>query len=105
MHYEQFNVKYKGLNRGYINYRVMSFSDLELSLLFELRFCLKLFFVRCSLKGPLLSLLNFIGMSCDQVSMETKRVILARFVDFDVTATNVLPWQPDVRFSEKFSFC
>ena len=36
--------------------------------------------------------------------METKRVILARSVDFDVTPTNVLPWQPDVRFSEKFSF-
>ena len=44
-------------------------------------------------------------LSCDQVSMETKRVILARFVDFDVTPTNVLPWQQDVRFSEKFSFC
>ena len=28
--------------------------------------------------------------------METKRVILARFVDFDVTPTNVLPWQPDM---------
>ena len=37
--------------------------------------------------------------------METKRVILARFVDFDVTLTNMLPWQLDVRFSEKFSFC
>ena len=44
-------------------------------------------------------------LSCDQVSMETKRVILARFVDFDVTPTNVLPWQQDVRFSEKFYFC
>ena len=44
-------------------------------------------------------------LSWDQVSMETKRVILARFVDFDVTPTNLLPWQPDVRFSEKFSFC
>ena len=32
--------------------------------------------------------------------METKRVILARFVDFDVTPTNDLPWQPDVRFSQ-----
>ena len=31
-------------------------------------------------------------------------MILARFVDFDVTPTNVLPWQPDVRFSEKCSF-
>ena len=30
--------------------------------------------------------------------METKRIILARFVDFDVTQTNALPWQPDVRF-------
>ena len=28
--------------------------------------------------------------------METKRVILARFVDLDVTPTKVLPWQPDV---------
>ena len=37
--------------------------------------------------------------------METKSLILARFVDFDVTPTNVLPWQPDVRFSEKISFC
>ena len=36
--------------------------------------------------------------------METKRVIVARFVDFDVTPTNVLPWQPDVRFSEKILF-
>ena len=36
--------------------------------------------------------------------METKRVILARFVDFDVTSTNVLPWQQDVRFSQKFFF-
>ena len=34
--------------------------------------------------------------------METKRVILARFVDFDITQTNVLSWQPDVRFSPKF---
>ena len=33
--------------------------------------------------------------------METKRVILARFVDFDVTPTNMLPWQPDVKFSQK----
>ena len=31
--------------------------------------------------------------------METKRVILTRFVDFDVTPTNALPWQQDVRFS------
>ena len=30
--------------------------------------------------------------------METKRVILARFVDFDVTPTYALPWQPYVRF-------
>ena len=36
--------------------------------------------------------------------METKRVNLARFVDFDVTLTNVLPWQPDVRFPPKFFF-
>ena len=36
--------------------------------------------------------------------METKRVNLARFVDFDVTPTNVLPWQLDVRFSPKFIF-
>ena len=28
-------------------------------------------------------------MSCDQVSMETKRVILTRFVDFDITLRNV----------------
>ena len=37
--------------------------------------------------------------------METMRVILARFVDFDVTLTNGLPWQPLVRFSKKISFC
>ena len=36
--------------------------------------------------------------------METKRVNLARFVDFDITPTNVLPWQPDVRFPPKFFF-
>ena len=36
--------------------------------------------------------------------METKRVILERFVDFEVTPTNVLPWQLDVKFSEKFFF-
>ena len=37
--------------------------------------------------------------------METKRVILAIFVNLDVTPTNALPWQPCVRFSKKFSFC
>ena len=37
--------------------------------------------------------------------METKRVILARFLDFDVTPTYVLPWQRDVRFSPKLFFC
>ena len=31
VYYEQFCVKYNGLKRGYINYRFMSFSDLELS--------------------------------------------------------------------------
>ena len=36
--------------------------------------------------------------------MDTKGMILARFVDFDVTPTNVLPWQPDVRFSENSLF-
>ena len=40
-------------------------------------------------------------LSCGQVSMETKRMVLTRFVDFDVIPTNVLPWQPDVRFSPK----
>ena len=30
-------------------------------------------------------------LSCNQVSMETKRVILARLADFDVTAANMLP--------------
>ena len=36
--------------------------------------------------------------------METKRVILARFVDFDVTPTNVLPsdFQKKSLFDEKF---
>ena len=28
--------------------------------------------------------------------METKRVTLAGFGDFDITPTNVLPWQPYV---------
>ena len=48
MSYEQFYVKYKGLNRGYISYPFMSFSDLELSFWFEIRyfkavFCKELF--------------------------------------------------------------
>ena len=43
-------------------------------------------------------------LSCNQISMETKGVILARFVDFDDTLTNVLPWQPDVRLSKKICF-
>ena len=38
VHYEQFYVKYKGSNRGYINYDFQSFSDLELSFWFELRY-------------------------------------------------------------------
>ena len=38
------------------------------------------------------------------LSMETKSVVLARFVDFDVIPTNALPWQPNVRFSQKFFF-
>ena len=37
--------------------------------------------------------------------METKRLILARFVNCDVTPTNMLPWQPRVRFFKKISFC
>ena len=37
-HYEQFYVKYNGLKRGYINYSFMSFSDLELSFWFKLRY-------------------------------------------------------------------
>ena len=36
--------------------------------------------------------------------METKRGILARFVDFDITPTNVLPWQPDVRYQKSYLF-
>ena len=36
--------------------------------------------------------------------MATKKVIFARFVDFDVMPTNSLPWQPDVRFSKKNIF-
>ena len=38
MHYEQYYVKYKGLNRRYINYGFISFLDLELSFRFELRY-------------------------------------------------------------------
>ena len=39
--------------------------------------------------------------------METKRLISARFVDFDITGTLTiaLPWQLDVRFSKKCSSC
>ena len=37
--------------------------------------------------------------------MGTKRVILARFVDFDVTPRNALPRQPHVRFLKNISFC
>ena len=36
--------------------------------------------------------------------METKRLILARFVDFDVTPTNLFPWQPDIIFKKKTFF-
>ena len=84
MHYEKFYVKYKGVKRGYINYRFMKFSDLELSFWFKLRY--------------------FKAVFCDKVSMEAKRVILARFVDFDVAPTNVLPWQPHVRLKKKSLF-
>ena len=38
------------------------------------------------------------------VSIETKRGILARFVDFYVTPTNGLPWQQHVRFEKKSLF-
>ena len=31
-------------------------------------------------------------------------MILARYVDFDVTPTSVLPWLPDIQFSLKFNF-
>ena len=37
MHYEQFYVNYKGLNRGFIIYCFIRFSYLELSFWFELR--------------------------------------------------------------------
>ena len=61
-------------------------------------------FVRCSLNVPLLGLSNFIRIVTDQVSMETMRMILARFIEFDVGPTNALPWQPDVRFQKKSQF-
>ena len=61
VHYEQFYVKYKWLNRGYINYHFMSFSDLELSFWFELRY-LKAVFCKFFCKVPFLSSLNFIGI-------------------------------------------
>ena len=61
VHYEQFYVKYKGLKRGYINYCFISFSDLEVSFWFKLRY-FKAVFVRCRLKVPLLSFLNYIGI-------------------------------------------
>ena len=41
-----------------------------------------LFFVGYSSKVTLLIWLNFIGIWCDKVSMETKRMTLAGFVDF-----------------------
>ena len=44
-------------------------------------------------------------LSYDQVSMETKRVILARIVDFYVNPTNALPWQSNVTFKKKISVC
>ena len=58
-----------------------NFSDLELSFWFELRY-FKAGFCKMYLKLEvlLLSLINCIGIV--QVSMETERVILARFVDF-----------------------
>ena len=36
--------------------------------------------------------------------METKKVILARFVDFDITPANMLLWQSDVRFPINYVF-
>ena len=47
-------------------------------------------------------------LSCDQVSMETKRVILARFVDFDITqqmcncGNRMSDFQKNSLFVEKF---
>ena len=88
MHYEQFYVKYKGLNREYINNDFMSFSDLELSFWFELRYS-KTGFRKMYLKGS-----SFVFVKCYRNSHVTRfpwkpRVILARFVDFDVTPTNL----------------
>ena len=37
--------------------------------------------------------------------METKIMVLVRFVNFDVTLTNVLPLQPHLRFFKTFSLC
>ena len=43
MHYEQYYAKHKGLNRRYTNYSLISFSDLELSFLFDLRYLKHIF--------------------------------------------------------------
>ena len=84
--------QYKGLNKGYINYSFIIFSDLELSFWFEVRYSRTAFCkMRLKARFPFQVSLILLGSSCDQVFIETKRVILAKFVDFDVTLTNVLP--------------
>ena len=52
-HFEQYHVNYKGvnkLNKGYINYTYITFSDLELSILSKLRY-LTAVFCKMWLKG------------------------------------------------------
>ena len=61
MHYEQFYVKYKGLNREYINYHFMSFSDLELSFWFELR-------TDSSRRGPFLFFFDYFKSIQDRIT-------------------------------------
>ena len=58
MHYEQCYVKYRGLNRGYINYHFMSFSDLGLSFWFEFRYS-KAVFCKMYLKGSSFEFVKF----------------------------------------------
>ena len=85
MQYGQFYVKHKGLNRGYINYRFKIFPDIELLFWFELRY-FKAVFCKMQVKGSSFEFVK-INQNC-HVSMETKRLILAKFMDFDVTPTN-----------------
>ena len=55
---------------------------------------LKLFFKVVAYRFPFLVCYTLLESSCDQVSMETNRVISARLMNFDITPISTLPWQP-----------